>query len=175
MTTETDRPSIEDVGDARLPARFWAKVKLGPVPAHRPDLGPCWEWTAYRDDKGYGIFRWEGHTHRAHRVAYQVLVGPLPEGLESDHLCRNRPCVRPFHIELVTHRVNLRRGDGAIVNRALQLAKTHCPQGHPLSGDNLYLYRFRPKDVVGDGMGRHCKACRHEAVRRYRVAQRLSL
>ena len=104
-------------GDTRLPARFWAKVNPnGPIPANRPELGPCWEWTAYRLHNGYGVFsigsRTDG-TRRvilAHRIAYERLVGLIPEGVQSDHLCRNRPCIRPTHIEPVTQRENGRRG-----------------------------------------------------------------
>jgi len=101
-------------GDERLPARFWAKVRLGPVPAHRPDLGPCWEWMAYRNRKDYGRFggrRADGGNRMvlAHRWAYETLIGPIPDGLEPDHLCRNHPCVRPSHLEPVTHIVNMQR------------------------------------------------------------------
>ena len=162
MTT-VERPSIEDIGDARLPARFWAKVKLGPVPAHRPDLGPCWEWTAGRYGNGYSKFWWQGREHPAHRVAYQTLVGPIAPGLESDHLCRVHVCVRASHIEPVTRLVNTMRGNLPAINRALQLAKTHCPQGHPYSGENLYRR---------SNGGRECKDCRRVAVREYRCRQK---
>src|SRR3990167_623819 len=100
-------------GDPRLPDRFWAKVNPnGPVPAQRPDLGPCWQWTGACGGDGYGVFRIGSHTDgsrrmiAAHRFAYMALVGPIPEGLESDHLCRNHPCIKPAHIELVTSSVN---------------------------------------------------------------------
>jgi len=105
---------IATLGDPRLPARFWSKVRIGSVPAHRPDLGPCWEWMADRR-KGYGRFRIgsrrDGNSRlvQAHRLAYETLVGPIRRGLESDHLCRNRPCVRPSHIEPVTHAINGQR------------------------------------------------------------------
>jgi len=101
-------------GDSRLPARFWAKVRIGKPPVQRPELGPCWEWTAHKRD-GYGRFGMGSRTDgsatmaRAHRVAYQTLVGPLPEALEPDHLCRNRPCVNVSHLEAVTRSVNLQR------------------------------------------------------------------
>ena len=110
-------------GDPRLPARFWAKVnENGPVPAHRPDLGPCWEWTGTRNRNGYGKF-WDGSKKAwVHRWAFEALIGPIPDGLECDHLCHNgagclggpscphRTCVNPAHIEPVTHAVNDQRG-----------------------------------------------------------------
>ena len=103
-------------GDSRLPARFWNKVRIGPTPIDRPDLGPCWEWTAHRDRRGYGRFAVGSQTDGsyrsaalAHRLAYETLVGPIPDGLEPDHLCRNQPCVNPGHLEPVTHAVNLQR------------------------------------------------------------------
>jgi len=123
-------------GDSRLPARFWAKVRLGSVPIHRPDLGPCWEWMACRTRSGYGHFHVGSRTDgsmrqvRPHRLAYETLIGPIPEGLQSDHLCRNRPCIRPNHIEPVTGSVNClrsplmgRRGEahGAAKLRAAQI------------------------------------------------------
>lgn len=94
-------------------ANFWAKVdKHGPVPAHRPDLGPCWVWTAARHGKGYGMFSVDRKRKvRAHRFAYEMMVGPIPEGLDLDHLCRNRACVNPEHLEPVTRSVNLKRGN----------------------------------------------------------------
>lgn len=79
----------------------------------------------------------------AHRVVYETVVGPVPEGLELDHLCRNRGCVNPAHLEPVTHQENMRRGHWGM--------KTHCPQGHPYEGDNL----------VRDGHSRICRWCRN--------------
>ena len=105
--------------DPRLPARFWAKVNQnGPVPAHRPDLGPCWQWTAALDREGYGRFHWLGQNGLAHRIAYEMLIGPMPAGLEPDHLCRNRACVNPLHIEPVTHRENTLRGNSPVAINA---------------------------------------------------------
>src|SRR3970040_597494 len=87
-------------GDDRLPARFWAKVRLGSVPAHRPDLGPCWEWTGFIDPQfPYGRFRVGPRFLQAHRVSFEALAGTIPTGLTLDHLCRVTPCVRPSHLE----------------------------------------------------------------------------
>src|SRR5690606_21110712 len=91
-------------GDARLPDRFWEKVLDHPASG-------CWEWQAARDQKGYGRFRWKGFTRRAHRVAYEELVAPVPDGLQLDHLCRNPFCCAPWHLEPVTPRENTLRGE----------------------------------------------------------------
>ena len=96
--------------------RFWAKVdKNGPIPAHCPELGPCWVWTGYiHQSTGYGQFGSKGKgSNLPHRIAYQYLIGPIPKGLHLDHVCRNRICVNAAggHLEPVTPRENIRRGD----------------------------------------------------------------
>ena len=83
--------------------------KNGPLPESRPDLGPCWRWTGTRDRSGYGQMKYQGRRPGAHRVSYELFVGPVPEGLELDHLCRSPECVRPDHLEPVTHAENMRR------------------------------------------------------------------
>jgi hypothetical protein len=121
------------------------------------EVGDCWHWTAGKHN-GYGQFSLGGRKGRmyyAHRVAYEWLVGPIPEGLQLDHLCRNRACVNPDHLEPVSQQENILRGEGG-QNHAV---KTHCPQGHEYAGDNLYV---RP-----DG-GRQCRACTREHQRRKR-------
>ena len=132
------------------PERFWTKVDFtGPVPEHRPELGPCWLWQA-QTRKGYGQF-WDGDRMMpAHRYAYEFCVGPIPEGLTIDHLCRNRPCVLPNHLEPVTNRVNVLRGVGPTAMRARQ---THCDWGHAFTGENTYL---RPSG------GRRCRSCQRQ-------------
>lgn len=121
--------------------RFWLKVaKAGPVPEHAPHLGSCWLWTGSNNGAGYGQF-WDGARKvYADRWAYEQEHGPIPQDLQCDHLCRVPPCVRPTHIELVTGRENIRRGDGPEASRQRQLAKTHCLEGHPFNGENTYLY-----------------------------------
>lgn len=121
--------------------RFWAKVnKDGPIPEHRLELGPCWPWLASRTAGGYGRFCPGGRklTVMAHRWIYEQLIGPIPEGLEPDHLCRNRGCVKaiadeagPAHLEVITPRENTLRGTGPT---ALNARKTRCIRGHPLDG-----------------------------------------
>lgn len=136
------------------PLRFWRKVDMqGPTTPYA--AGRCWQWTAGCDDDGYGAFRSSPvRVVRAYRYAYETLVGPVPPGLVIDHLCRNRRCVCPDHMETVTQGENVRRGDSfASRNRA----KTHCPQGHPYAEENTYRAR--------DG-GRKCRTCARERMRR---------
>ena len=123
-------------GDARLSERFWKKVRV-------LDDG-CWEWTSSTTHDGYGRFRVGSRRDdtekvvSAHRWSYEKLIGPIPIPLSLDHLCRNRACVYPAHLEAVTIRENILRGNGLA---ACQARRTHCPYGHPYSGDNLYLKR----------------------------------
>jgi hypothetical protein len=111
---------------------------------------PCWVWQLRVDRDGYG--RTDGRL--AHRVSYETHRGPIPEGLTIDHLCRIRACVNPGHLEAVTMAENVRRGESFA---ALNARKTHCPQGHPLSGPNLMVER---------NGARRCRACRAERLNR---------
>lgn len=136
--------------------RFWAKVnKDGPVPGRCPELGRCWVWMGAKGGgpPPYGHFglgpRRLG-TMPAHRVAYELVVGRVPDGLVLDHQCRNRLCVNPDHLRPVTNRINVLIGEGA---SAINLQKTHCRKGHPLSGDNLKIEK----------LGRRCRQCKLEA------------
>ncbi|BBA98317.1 hypothetical protein RVR_4454 [Actinacidiphila reveromycinica] len=130
-----------------LPPRFWQKTQ-------EEDRGyetPCLTWTAYRNKENYGRFSFEGRKWLAHRLAYVAANGPIPDGLEIDHLCRNRACVRVSHLEAVTRRVNLLRGTGFAATNA---QVTHCPQGHAYTPDNTYVQpRTRQRD---------CRACKRE-------------
>lgn len=138
-------------GDSRLPQRFWDKVKVVDC-VLRPELGPCWVWMGAITSSGYGNLTIGSRTDgtrrviNAHRFAYETLIGPIPDGLESDHLCRNSPCVNPNHLELVTHHENVLRG---LAGAYLQ-AKTHCPHGHPYDEENTVIERGC----------RICRACR---------------
>ncbi len=106
--------------------RFWPKVEK---------TEGCWIWKGADNAKGYGRVVAAGRTRPAHVIAYELLVGPVPAGLELDHLCRNRGCVNPAHLEAVTHRVNTLRGDTITAARARQ---THCVRGHELTEANTY-------------------------------------
>ena len=119
-----------------VPERFWSKVEF---------TDSCWLWTAAKSG-GYGHFWPAGRMIPAHRWAYEFCVGPIPEGLEIDHLCRVRACVNPSHLEPVSPTVNKLRGFGLPAKNA---RKTHCPQGHPYSGENLILL----------GTWRYCRIC----------------
>lgn len=122
-------------------ANFWMKVK-----ENRGN--GCWEWQNALAH-GYGCFAPKQFVMlRAHRVAYELLVGSIPEGLVLDHLCRNPCCVNPAHLEPVTQGENCRRGEGFA---GRNIRKTECKAGHPLSGTNLYV------DPKGR---RQCRACR---------------
>ena len=109
--------------------RFWAKVEK---------TDTCWLWIGTINDKGYGQFTIGRESFRAHRFAYELLVGPIPEGLELDHLCRNRACVNSVHLEPVTTLENFRRGLSGQITRQRLLGITHCRQGHPYDLLNTY-------------------------------------
>ena len=140
--------------DVSMVSRFWAKVDK---------TGPCWRWTACTNGNGYGVLRGHAGMVSAHRFAYELIVGPIPEGLSIDHLCRNRGCVNPDHLEPVTHRVNVLRGVAA---SAVNARKTECTRGHPLSGANLYV---NPRGE------RQCRACDNARRRARRAAQAATL
>ena len=116
----------------------------------------CWLWTAATEN-GYGRFHFEGAMRWAHRIAWVLFVGLIPEELELDHLCRVRHCVNPEHLEPVTHRENVLRGDGG---PAVNAKKTYCPQGHPLEGENLVARSLRRGK-------RECRTCWNEQQKAY--------
>ncbi len=136
-----------------LEHKLWTYVdRNGPLLS--PYLGPCWLWTGRLNRGGYGV----GYADRAvrvHRWAYELLHGPIPDGLDIDHLCRVRRCVNPAHLEAVTRRENLRRGNGVGAQHAKQ---THCVHGHAFDEANTYWRR--------DG-SRDCRACRRERKERW--------
>lgn len=135
--------------DPRLPERFWNKV--------RPTDSGCWEWTAARSN-GYGAYSIDGKKVRAHRIAFLALVGPVADGLELDHLCRNRACVNPEHLEPVTRRENQLRGEGFAGD---QSRREKCPSGHDYTPENTYVRNGH----------RSCRTCKREHNRKQYAAR----
>ena len=126
--------------------RFWAKVNK---------TDSCWLWTA-KTTFGYGYFQINYKYHRAHRVAYQILVGEIPEGLVLDHLCRVRNCVNPEHLEPVTRHENNRRG----IHPPL---KTHCKYGHEFTPENTRTY------YPNGWLSRQCRICAKRRIDEYKL------
>lgn len=126
-----------------LPERFRSKFIT--------DESGCWLWTATINNKGYGQFYSQERRTKvyAHRWSYEHNVGPIPEGLVIDHLCRTPRCVNPEHLEPVTFAENLRRGEGGLRRQQLMAARTHCRNGHEFIESNVYRY----------GGERRCRAC----------------
>jgi hypothetical protein len=120
--------------------RFWERVEI---------TESCWLWRGARTGGGYGQLIIDGRRTYAHRWAYESLVGDIPVGLQLDHLCRTRHCVNISHLEPVTVRENVLRGEGVSARHA---RKTHCPSGHPYSSGNTYLSRGR----------RSCRQCHRD-------------
>ena len=140
---------------------FWARVKKSANP------NECWQWTGAQSHHGYGRMSvWlDGQNRKVgiapHRFAYELLVGPIAKGLEIDHLCSNKGCVNPAHLEAVAHMTNIHRGGTGKLNN-YRSRKTYCSQGHPYDLLNTKWYRNK----------RFCRACKRRADYHYRVKQR---
>lgn len=147
-------------GRKRIPweLRFWSKVRKTET---------CWLWIG-NTRNGYGRFRLGSDTpsRAAHRIAYELLIGNIPKGLDLDHLCRVRNCVNPEHLEPVTRSLNIRRGEGPLLLSQRQTRKEMvCKNGHPLVGKNIYYRPDRPGKV-------ECRQCRLDAVERHKTRKR---
>lgn len=152
MNAESPREIAPPHADERTSARFAAKIS--------PISSGCWLWTGAIQKHGYGIFSFQGKCRLAHRVAYEIFKGPIPDGLTIDHACRIRNCVNPAHLRPMTNAENVRIGVGP---SAIHAKKTECPRGHSYTPENTYEYRG----------SRYCKACAHAKARSERaVAQR---
>lgn len=116
----------------------------------------CWLWTGGRSGD-YAVINIDHRTHRVHRWLYEHRHGPIPEGMDLDHLCRVRACVNPDHVEPVTRQENLLRGQTIPARNA---AKSHCPQGHAFTPENTYVTR------LGGRICRACNALHHQKYRR---------
>jgi hypothetical protein len=155
----TGGAAVTDDIPASAIERYWSKVE--PFTA----LDACWLWTGKMDGKRqYGVFGYKRENRRyfwpAHRLAYELLIGPIPEGLVIDHLCRNGRCVNPDHLEPVTNQVNLRRGRTGQHWRRTNDAE--CSNGHDLTGENARV------DKRGYVL---CRQCSREAVLRRKAQQ----
>ncbi|MCH9037475.1 MAG: HNH endonuclease [Chloroflexi bacterium] len=132
--------------------RFWKKVRV------RDDS--CWEWLAHISPEGYGRFTFNRSFGYAHRFAYETFIGHIPSGMDIDHLCQNKWCVNPNHLEPVSRQTNAQRGNTGIHQRM----KTHCPKGHPYDEQNTY----RPPGK----QQRQCRACANDRSRARAAKQR---
>ena len=119
--------------------RLWSRVRK---------TDTCWNWTGSVTSEGYGTISVNGKSAFTHRLAYEECYGPIPKDKQIDHLCRNRRCANPSHMEVVTSRENTLRGNGIC---AQQARRAVCPKGHPYEGYNLYVHRGK----------RYCRICRN--------------
>lgn len=132
--------------------RFMSKVAIDPSTG-------CWNFTSTNKTTGYGRISWHGRSRDAHAISYLKHHGQVPDGLEIDHLCRNRGCVNPAHLEAVTHRENLARAGAPFSAHAALRARTHCRNGHEYTPGNT-------KIIAATGR-RKCRECLRAKWRRY--------
>lgn len=120
----------------------------------------CWLWTGPKNRYGYGIHSENHKSLKAHRWSYEYHKGPIPEGLQIDHLCRNRSCVNPDHLEAVTKKENTLRSQAPT---ALNARKTHCQNGHPFDAENT---------IINKHGWRYCRICTRERKRAKQIRRR---
>ncbi len=139
---------------AAVRERFMGKVRVGK---------DCWEWLGAINNHGYGTFSVARRTHSAHKFSYEMYVGAVPHGLDLDHLCRNRWCVNPAHLEPVTRRENTLRGEHPA---AVSYVTKTCGRGHSITGDNVRVIRRHGRQYES------CLRCSRERLKRYRRNKR---
>lgn len=166
LLAQRRRDTYTDPGEmeramATLEERFWAKVEKS---------DGCWLWTGAKTTTGYGSVWLDGRSVKAHRVAYELLVGRIPDGLTIDHLCRVRLCVNPAHLEPVTNRENTLRSPQS--EASVNARKTHCPKGHPYEGRNLRVWVNKQRPTM---VQRRCVMCDRFRVPAFRAAFRAGL
>jgi hypothetical protein len=150
MSTESESPTPSRKSNTET-TRLFSKV------SYKTDDLACWEFTGYRDPDGYGRIYWRGRSgYLAHRAAYELAYGQIPEGLTVDHTCYNRACIRYEHLEAVPHAENVRRA------AERRTPRTHCGNGHEYTEASTYWHRG----------GRHCRVCNRLASRRYSIRKR---
>lgn len=149
-------PCQDAGGTASRPAKKRSIWQLNPS-QYQVELNGCWTWLGKTDKDGYGLVRdnTRPRVRRAHRLYFEIMRGPIPVGKVIDHLCSNRRCVNPSHLEPVTQRINVLRGAGVT---AIHARQTHCKHGHPLDAANTYSHKGH----------RYCRTCRHAWIKAYR-------
>lgn len=149
----------DDIDGVPVTPEYFALILARFERMHIPEpMSGCLIWTGCWTSSRYGILYINKIARVAHRAAWCMFNGPIPAGLDLDHKCRTRPCVNVTHLEPVTHRVNILRGEGPC---AVNARKTICGKGHPLDESNTYVY-----SKTG---GRYCKQCqRNTSAQRYR-------
>lgn len=148
------------------PEQMVASIKRRVEKYRELDANGCWIWTASKTWAGYGRLQVTDETGRstawgAHRAAYVAWIGPVPEGMQLDHLCRVRECVNPRHLEPVTCAENGKRSP--ISPASINARRTHCTHGHAFDEENTYTYWHKGFQKRG------CKTCRHDWIRRDRA------
>ena len=151
MTQTIDPTTAEALELIRCDERFWAKVEKTEF---------CWLWRGWVMPNGYGRVKRDGRNYPVHRFAYEQVYGAIPEGLQLDHLCRTRHCVRFDHLEAVSQTTNILRGTGFSARNA---RKTHCAKGHP----------FDLLNTQSVALGRRCGLCHRDQERARRKRRSL--